>query len=156
MEPVIHQSVTLPIPPATAFRWFVEKEPLEDFFAVEAEVEARVGGKYELSWDPANKPDNSTVGCCITAMAEPHLLAFDWRGPVEFNETMNAANPLTHVVVSIYPQAGGGSLVHLVHSGWRPGEDWLAARNYFDRGWRSVLDSLTERADKAVAQPAHA
>ncbi|HEX9795904.1 MAG TPA: SRPBCC domain-containing protein [Anaerolineales bacterium] len=142
MEPVILQTIEVHCSPQTAFDHFTQQDLLETFFCVEAEVEAVVGGKYELAWDPPNKPDSATIGCRITALAEPSLLAFDWKGPPQFEATMNVAEPLTHVVVSFYPLAGDRTRVLIVHSGWRPGEEWQQARDYFDRAWQIVLEAL--------------
>lgn len=144
MEPVIHQSARIAISPEGAFRYFTENDLLEAFFTVKAEVEPRIGGKYELDWDPEKTPEQSTVGCRITALAEDRLLAFDWKGPPPHDEVMNAADPLTHVAVTFIPVTGSGTEVHLLHSGWRSGEAWLAARQYFDRAWEMVLEGLVE------------
>ncbi|MGA9534192.1 MAG: SRPBCC domain-containing protein [Anaerolineales bacterium] len=147
MEAVIHQTAQLDCSPAEAFRYFTENEKLETFFSVEADVDPRIGGKYELSWDPDHKPNDSTVGCQITALEEGRLLAFDWKGPTEFASIMNESDPLTHVVLFFYPDPSGGCQVHLVHSGWRKGEDWMAARQYFDSAWSMVLGALKQEGN---------
>lgn len=144
MERVIHRTARVDIPPKLAFRYFTENELLERFFTVRADVEPRVGGKYELDWDPDGPPVQNTVGCKITALSEGRLLAFEWKGPPPHSEVMNPAEPLTHVVVSFFPSDPNSTEVQLVHSGWRNGKRWDAAREYFDRGWGSVLDALIE------------
>lgn len=73
---VIHLSAALPIRPATAFEHFTNNELLQAWLARVADVELRIGGRYELFWDPAHREANSTIGCRITAIAEPELLAF--------------------------------------------------------------------------------
>lgn len=149
MEPVIHHQVHLACSAQSAFEHFTRNDLLVKFFTNEAEVEARVGGKYELAWDPENKPRDSTVGCRITALAEGQLLAFDWKGPAAFDAIMNHVRPLTHVVLSFHPLPDGPApacAVNLVHSGWRPGPGWAEARAYFERAWGQVLEALVDLA----------
>ena len=147
MEPIIHHRVHLACDALTAYEHFIQNDLLVRFFTKEADVEPHVGGKYELAWDPENKPQNSTVGCRITAMAAGQLLAFDWRGPAVFEAIMNHARPLTHVVITFHAVGDGvssGCDVNLIHSGWRPGPGWAEARHYFDRAWVKVLSALAE------------
>lgn len=147
MEPVIHHRVRLACDAQTAFEHFTRNDLLVQFFTNEADVEQRVGGKYELAWDPEHKPQDSTVGCRITAMAPGELLAFDWKGPTAFDAIMNHARPLTHVVLTFHAAGidpASGCDVNLVHSGWRPGPAWAEARAYFDRAWGQVLTSLAD------------
>lgn len=156
MRQVIHQSVRAALPPAEVYRYFTENERLESFFTVKAEVEPRVGGRYELDWDPNGPPLQSTVGCRITALTEGRLLAFDWKGPPPHATVMNKSDPLTHVVVAFFPVAAGDSIateVHVVHSGWGSGERWAAARDYFDRAWELVLAALMEEVGSPPSQP---
>lgn len=145
MERVIHRTARVAIPSDQAYRYFTENDLLESYFTVKADVEPVVGGKYELDWDPDGPPVQSTAGCRITALTEGQLLAFEWKGPPPHSEVMNAADPLTHVVVSFIPAGPYSTDVQIVHSGWRTGEQWHAAREYFDRAWGFVLDALVER-----------
>ncbi len=147
MEPVIHHQARLACDTRTAYDHFTRGDLLVKFFTNEAEVEPHVGGKYELAWDPENKPQNSTVGCRITALTEGQLIAFDWRGPAAFDAVMNHARPLTHVVVSfhaVHDSYAPACDINLVHSGWRPGPGWAEARAYFDQAWGQVLGALAE------------
>ena len=80
------------------------KEEAFDYFlnakyAPEAIIETKVGGKYETYWNPPEREDNSTIGCKITALEKNKLLAFEWKGPVNFKEFMNTCDPLTHVTI---------------------------------------------------------
>lgn len=152
MEPVIHHSAEVSCTPRQAYAYFTENDLLETFFTVKADVEPRVGGKYELDWDPDTTPVQATIGCKITALSEGQLLAFDWKGPPPHAEVMNSADPRTHVVVAFVPNGSASAPnthVHVVHSGWRSGEAWRAARDYFDRAWRQVLDALVDEVAPA-------
>lgn len=143
MDAILHKHVRLACAPMEAYAWFADSERAASWLAAEAEIEHRVGGKFELFWDPGDRAHNSTRGCKITALAPGQLLAFEWKGPREFEKVMNAADPLTHVVVAFAPSpAGEGTDVHLIHSGWRSGPDWEAARQWFDRAWTMAFQEL--------------
>jgi uncharacterized protein YndB with AHSA1/START domain len=138
---VIHLNALLSIPPARAFEYFTRPDLLTDWLTAAAEVDPKVGGKYELFWEPADRENNSTIGCRITAMQANQLLAFQWRSPKQFKTFANGADPLTHVVVSFVPE-GSGTRIHLVHSGWRSSSDWEEARIWQERAWDGAIKEL--------------
>lgn len=138
---VIHAVAAVPVSATRAFEHFTSIELLQTWLTTVADVEPRVGGKYELFWDPGHREDNSTIGCRITAIADGQLLAFQWRSPLQFKPFANAADPLTHVVVTFVP-TGSGSRVHLVHSGWRSGAEWEEARAWQERAWTGAFQQL--------------
>ena len=138
---VIHVSALLAIPPARAFEYFIRVDLLTEWLTAAAEVEPKIGGKYELFWEPADRENNSTIGCRITAMRADHILAFQWRSPKQFKAFANGADPLTHVVVAFAPE-GGGTRIHLVHTGWRSSSKWEAARAWQESAWTGALKEL--------------
>ncbi|MBS0656798.1 MAG: SRPBCC domain-containing protein [Verrucomicrobia bacterium] len=140
---IIHAQAELPVPVARAFAYFTRPELLESWLCEKAEIELQVGGRYELFWALPDLENDSTIGCRISALAEPQLLAFDWRSPRQFKAFANAADPLTHVVVSFAP-VGAGSRVDLVHTGWRSAPEWEEARSWQERAWRGALGGLTQ------------
>ena len=148
MAAVIHLSAELACDATEAYRLFTDSAALQSWLAPVAEVEAVVGGKFELYWDPADRSDNHTAGCRITALTPGELVAFDWRGPSQFREAMNEIDPLTHVVVSFTP-VGTGVHVHLVHSGWRHTPDAQEARAWFERAWTMAFQQLVEIAGQS-------
>lgn len=140
-QTVILRSATLPCPPEEAFRWFTERERLEAWLAPAATVEPRVGGRYELFWNPEDRAHDSTLGCRVTALVPAQLLAFDWRGATAHEPFMDGADPATHVSVSFMPTAEG-TVVHLLHSGWRSTPEWIQARLWFERAWEMAFGEL--------------
>jgi uncharacterized protein YndB with AHSA1/START domain len=120
---------------------------LSSWLADSADVAPQVGGKYEIFWDPAVVANDGTRGCKITGIEPGKFLSFDWRGPTMFQHSMNAADPLTHVVVFFIPYSNGsesGTEVHLVHSGWGSGEEWEQARLWFERAWGGAFVALEQ------------
>lgn len=138
---VITASAFVPLPCEQAFFHFTKNELLEKWLTAAADVDPRVGGRYELYWEPADRDNNSTIGCRVTAIASGQFIAFQWRSPKQFKAFANAADPLTHVVVLFVPE-GSGTRVHLVHSGWRSGPEWEGARIWQERAWNGAFDQL--------------
>jgi uncharacterized protein YndB with AHSA1/START domain len=143
MSKIIHRSALLRCTPDRAFEFFTDNDLLSSWLADSGEVEPVMGGKYEIFWDPALVENDGTRGCKITAIEPGKFLSFDWRGPTMFEQTMNVADPLTHVVVFFIPSPdGAGTEVHLVHSGWGSGEEWEQARLWFENAWRLAFGAL--------------
>lgn len=151
MDKVLHHSVRIRCTTARAFEMFTDNILLASWFPQEAHVEPVVGGKYELFWDPDDKENNSTIGCKVTAVDPGKLIAFEWKGPVNFKEFMNNVDPLTHVVVVFLPCENGPEActdVHVIHSGWRSSEEWEEAWKFFEWAWNEELRELEEFVDK--------
>jgi uncharacterized protein YndB with AHSA1/START domain len=141
LDRIIHLSVWMSKPPSQLFPYFIESTHLQSWLTALAEVEPKPGGKYELYWEPSDRDNNSTIGCRITAIADGQLLAFQWRSPEQFKSFANGADPLTHVTIAFIAERSGTQL-HLVHSGWRSGPDWEAARLWQERAWSGALREL--------------
>lgn len=138
---VVHVAALVPVAPARAFAYFTSPDLLTTWLTAAAEVGAVVGGRYEPFWNARDREVDSTIGRRITAPVADEFVAFQWRGPRPFRELANGADPLTHVVVAFLP-AGGGTRVHLVHSGWRSGPEWEEARAWQERAWSGALREL--------------
>jgi uncharacterized protein YndB with AHSA1/START domain len=140
-DQVIHVSALLAVPPSRAFEYFTSNALVQSWLTAVADVEPRVGGKYELFWQPDDRENNSTIGCRVTAVAPGQMLAFQWRSPKQFKSFANGADPLTHVVVG-FAAEGAGTRVHLVHSGWRSGAAWEEARAWQEKAWTGAFKEL--------------
>ncbi|NLI97803.1 SRPBCC domain-containing protein [bacterium] len=145
MDKIIHTSVELNCSPAEAFRMFTDNEKLESWFAPQANVEPKLGGLYELFWNPEDKQYDSTIGCRITAFEQDKLLAFEWKGPKQFNHFMNSADPLTHITVLFFPTPHSTTEVHAVHTGWRSSAEWEEARQSFVSMWDYAFGELKKK-----------
>ena len=141
MDRIIYQSTSLKCDPQKAFEMFTVNKHLENWLTQVADVEPKVGGKYELFWNPQDKENDSTIGCKILALHPNKLLSFEWKGPRQFKHFMNAARPLTNVAIFFVPYLEGTE-VHLLHTGWRDSVDWEEARQWFDNVWEKALSKL--------------
>lgn len=141
MDRIIHASSHLSCDARQAFEMFTVNAKLQTWLAEVAEVELKVGGRYELFWQPDDRENNSTIGCRITALEPDRFLSFEWRSPKQFNHFANQADPLTHVVVFFIPTQSGTQL-HLIHSGWRSSPEWVEAMQWQERAWRAAFGAL--------------
>jgi uncharacterized protein YndB with AHSA1/START domain len=130
-----------------AFDLFTVNELLESWLPEKAEVGSKVGGKYELFWDPQNREINSTIGCKITSIEMDKFLSFEWKGPEMFQSFMNFCDPLTHVVVVFSSSSDNPkkTTLFIFHSGWRNDPEWQKARDYFEKAWSGALTNLKEK-----------
>jgi uncharacterized protein YndB with AHSA1/START domain len=149
MDAIIHTSARLPCTAHQAFRMFTESNLLAAWLADSADVEPKVGGRYHVFWAQTPMPNHGTLGCHITVLEPDRLLAFEWRGPDPFDDSMNKADPLTHVTVSFHaceaPAGKSCTEVHLVHSGWGHGGSWEKAREFFEHAWAGAFGALAEK-----------
>ena len=147
MQNVIQIGIELNCNIKQAFESFTVNEKLESWLPEKAEVEPKVGGKYELFWDPQNRDINSTIGCKITSIERNKYLSFEWKGPEKFQSFMNFCDPLTHVVVVFSPSSDDSQKTTLLlfHSGWRDDPEWQKARDYFEKEWSGALTNLKEK-----------
>jgi uncharacterized protein YndB with AHSA1/START domain len=141
VDKVIHVSAFISVPPARAWEYFTSNALLQSWLTVSADVEPKVGGKYELFWQPDDRENNSTIGCRVTAIASGQFIAFQWRSPKQFKAFANVADPLTHVIV-MFSAEQKGTRVHLVHSGWRSSPEWEEARLWQEKAWRGAFKEL--------------
>lgn len=141
MDKIIHLSVILKCSPHKAFEMFTIDEHLEKWLTTSANVEPKIGGRYELFWNPEDKENDSTIGCKVLAISPDRFLSFEWKGPKQFKHFMNNVRPLTNVTVLFIPFQNSTE-VHLLHTGWRDTADWEEARQWFDKTWGNALAEL--------------
>ncbi|OGR88804.1 MAG: hypothetical protein A3J74_04705 [Elusimicrobia bacterium RIFCSPHIGHO2_02_FULL_57_9] len=134
-------------PVARVFEAWVKPDLLERWLTRKANVQASIGGAYELFWDPERPEHNSTKGCRITGLVPNAELSFNWRGPEEFEELMGRS---TQVFVRFKPKEGV-TLLQFLHTGWGEGASWEKARKWQAEAWESAIQNLKnmlENTDK--------
>jgi len=147
MDKVIFHSVRLRCDVKKAFEMFTVNAHLEKWLTEEADVEPRVGGKYELFWNPEDRENDSTIGCKVLAIQPDEFLCFEWKGPKQFRHFMNERRPLTNVVVFFIPH-GEETEVYLLHTGWEDTREWEEARQWFDKSWATAFTELEKHVNK--------
>lgn len=146
---IIYHSATIECKLIEAFEFFTSNKHLEKWLTKVADVEPKVGGKYELFWNPEDKQNDSTIGCKILAIVDGKLLCFEWKGPKQFKRFVNTVRPLTNVTV-FFISDSKGTEIHLLHTGWRDSPEWEEARQWFDKAWKMALEELRRYAGKEL------
>lgn len=133
--------LTLNAPIEKVWHTWTDSQDITNWFSPEAHIEPRLGGPYELYFDPSNHGHQSTKCCKIIEIKPMKSLGFQWKGPDMYHETMNTSAPITYVHVTFKPE---GEKTHLTvnHGGWGKGEKWDEAKAWHVNAWEGVLAAL--------------
>jgi uncharacterized protein YndB with AHSA1/START domain len=143
-------------PPEEVWRLWTTSAGWKQFFGVDAQIEMRIGGKWEIYFDSAAPAGSrGSEGCTVQTLIPGRLIAFSWNAPPQFQ---HARMRRTWVAVEISPdhavEGGGNSTmstrVHLTHLGFAEQSadnpdhsgEWAEVREYFSKAWPKVLDAL--------------
>jgi uncharacterized protein YndB with AHSA1/START domain len=125
--------------PDKVYEAWVTPGLLERWLTHKANVQAKVGGAYELFWDLKDPNVNSTLGCRITDLVPNSELSFSWRGTE--SEYAALMGTRTSVFVRFEPKEDG-TLLRFIHTGWGTGADWEKARLWQAEAWREAIENL--------------
>ncbi len=107
------------------------------FFAPASNIDLRVGGPYEIFFDPLAEPGRRGAdGAAVLAFQGGKMLSFTWSAPPHMPEIRKQ---WTHVVVRFFAVGPERTRVSLRHDGWGEGDKWDEAFEYFSRAWKSVV-----------------
>lgn len=122
------------------------REGVVAFMAPDAKIDPRVGGAFEIYFDPYAAPGSRGAdGMRFMALQPLRMLSFDWNAPPSLPE---ARQQRTFVVVRLVAEGERATRVSLHHSGWGDGGEWDRAYAYFDRAWGHVLEALKRRFEQ--------
>jgi uncharacterized protein YndB with AHSA1/START domain len=152
--------------PAEVYRLWTSADGVKKFFAPEAKIDAKIGGRYQVIFFPAKDPEgesHGTKGARILDLVPNKRLVFEWitfagdnllgnhAPPYAPPSERNAAPLPTWVELSFEPVEGQPKQTHVrfAHYGFRDGEKWEQSYQWFTRAWKGVLDHLTEYCKKS-------
>jgi len=116
--------------------WTTE-QGIRTFFAPDARVDLKVGGAYEIYFDPDAEPGSrGAEGVRILALQPKTMLAFTWNAPPHLDRVRGQ---WTHVIVRLRRLAANRTEVTLYHDGWGTGGQWDRAFEYFQRAWIQIV-----------------
>ena len=142
----IRKAVVVPTSVDKAWEAWTTTEGVTTFFAPQAKVELAVFGNYEMYFDPSQpKGQQGSEGCKILSFIAGEMLSFTWNAPLSMPEVRQAR---TWVVIHFYPQEGNQTRITLTHVGWKMGDEWQKALQYFNKAWEVVLGRLQYRFQK--------
>jgi len=121
------------------------REGIVSFLAPDAKIEARVGGAFQIYFDPIAAPGSKGADEMRFLAVQPkRMISFDWNAPPQLPD---ARAQRSFVIVRFEPLADRLTRVTLHHTGWGDGGEWDKAYTYFDRAWGTVLGNLKKRFD---------
>lgn len=130
------------IPVADAWSYWTSNQRLETWLTVKANVQPKIGGAYELFWNPQTPNENSTIGCKITTIVPNKLLAFEWKGAVPFADIMNVEPLPTWASVSFENVSPSQTAIHFRHTGWSDSAHWQEARKWQQGAWNGAFQEI--------------
>jgi uncharacterized protein YndB with AHSA1/START domain len=125
---------TIDASPAEVWKAITDAEHLANWFPMEAQVAAGVGGKINYGWAP-----DMQNPCAIEIWEPQSHLRTTWMEPV----VGDAEGKTGATVVDWFIEGDGGkTILRLVHSGFGSGSDWENDYDGSNRGWEYELRSL--------------
>jgi uncharacterized protein YndB with AHSA1/START domain len=126
--------------PERVYRAFTERDELTRWFVLDAELDLRPGGVYNLTWGPGQHVEGTVV-----ALDPPHRFTFNWLSDLG----------VTEIAVEFLAQADG-TLLRLTHAGIGGGADWDSYYNDISGGWVEELDNLAAYVEHGTPKTWHA
>jgi len=124
---------TLDDPPAEVWRALTQPKLLAQWL-MENDIEPVVGHKFNFRAKPTADWDG-VVHCEVLEVDPPHRLVYSWQGGTEHDGSPGPRLDTT-VTWTLTQTVKGGTLLNLVHHGFRP-DDY--AFKVIGQGWRSML-----------------
>lgn len=147
-ERIISETITVKAGIAEVWRAWTTTEGIKSFFAPDANVEARVGGAFQIYMDPfAPTGMKGADDMVFLAVQDKQMISFTWNAPPSLPE---ARKQRTVVIVRFVSRGEFLTDVTLKHVGWgEPAADneWGKAHDYFVKVWPNVLKNLKKRFD---------
>lgn len=119
------------------------REGIIGFFAPDAKIEPKLGGAFQIYFDPMAEPGlKGADDMKYMALQPKKMISFDWNAPPSLSEVRDQH---TFVTVRFEPVTDKQTRVTIHHAGWGDGGQWDKAYAYFDRAWGNVLANLQKR-----------
>jgi uncharacterized protein YndB with AHSA1/START domain len=147
LAPITHERV-IELPRSEVWKLYATGDGWKRFLGVDARIELRPGGKFEILFDPQAPPGRQgSEGCTVLSVIPQQLLSYTWNAPPQFE---HARARHTWVVVRFDELAPARTRLRIDHLGFaeqaadqpdhRP--EWEQVRAYFQQAWPKVLDAL--------------
>ncbi len=144
-ERALHAEVIVNAPLQAVWQAWSTNEGVRSFMAPKANIDLRIGGAYEIFFNPADDR-MSTKGMKVLAYIPGEMLAFEWCLPKdEFPQFKDSRG---WVVVQLSPIGASQTRVRVTHLGWGQGAEWDRAYAHMERGWTELTQRLAARFEK--------
>ena len=143
LDPILIQ-VTIPLPPPMIYAALVEPEKVAAWLARSASIEARVGGRYDLTFD--DEPNFESRGE-VTHLTADTDLGFTWQPPPLYADGVGPGPSQVYVRLQESPEGIDVTLEHSAWPGTPAGEEARSFHFHFwDERLRRFKDSLMRAA----------
>lgn len=131
----ITRSLALSVDSDLAFALLTDSSSVATIFSAQkAFVSPQEGGEFEIYFDD----DDSTKGCKILEIDPCSKLVFEFKGPTKHRPFGFVQNTITFSVV----EQDGKANVDICHDGFKDGNDWDNAKEYFEENWDRWVHNL--------------
>src|SRR4030095_2355705 len=142
-ERAIEKSVVVDATVDQVWDSWTTREGIIGFFAPDAKIEPKVGGAFQIYFDPMAEPGlKGADEMQFMALQPRKMISFDWNAPPSLPDVRGQH---TFVIVRFEPVSEKQTRVSIHHTGWGDGGQWDKAYAYFDRAWANVLANLQKR-----------
>ncbi|NOZ08354.1 MAG: SRPBCC domain-containing protein [FCB group bacterium] len=137
MTRFIKCSVVCPANLKQVWRAWTTADGIRSFFAPDCDIELKVGGRYEIYFNPSAKTGSrGAEGTRILGIQPCKMLSFTWNSPPHLKEVRWQ---YTHVTVRFEAVDAHHTKVTLVNDGYGEGGQWEESLAYFKRAWCQVV-----------------
>jgi len=145
LDPILIQ-VTVPLPVPMIYAAFTDPAKLKGWLAEDAQVDAKVGGPYRLSFRGENPFESPGTVLRINPDVD---IGFSWYAPKQYERLMNHPKPRTEVYVRLQESPEGVDIT-LEHEGWGGTDEWEEARSWHFHFWEARLERLKDYLIRAA------
>lgn len=140
---VIEKEVTIEAPLGEVWSAWTTDQGVRTFFAPDSKVHLAIGGSYEIYFIPdAPYGQRGSEGVKVLSYDPETMLSFEWNNPPSLADIREEK---TWVVVHFKQLDAERTNVLMHHYGWREGDLWEKAFDYFVKAWDLVLGRLVIR-----------
>lgn len=134
---------------ADVWNAWTTRDGVTSFFAPDANLELKPGGKYEMLFDTTQREGRKGgEGCTVVAVEPMKKLVVTWNAPPTLPQVRRQFSRVTLT----FHEEGKNVRVKLLQDDWGSGPEWDEAYTYFDRAWGVVLGNLQYRFAKGPVE----
>jgi uncharacterized protein YndB with AHSA1/START domain len=141
----VHAEVIVNASQSEVWKAWSTNEGAETFFAPKTNIDVRIGGPYEIFFNPA-EIGQSTTGMKVLSYIPGKMLSFEWSLPKD--EFPQLKDERGWVVVELSALSPTRTRVRVTHLGWGRGHDWDRAFAHMNRGWAELTQRLAARFEQ--------
>jgi len=133
--------------PEEVWNCWTTEEGIKSFFAPECDIELKIGGKYECYFTLTNEVgQRGSEDCKILSYLPYKMLSFSWGGRAGKHPTVRKEK--TWVVIEFIRMDNKKTKLTFTNLGYKNGEEWDDAYDYFRNAWAGVLKTLEQKFSK--------